>query len=284
MKRSTPSGAPALSLLMEGDEAGLEELKRKIHRDRDFNCHFYKDKCLRRRIAVRMRACGQQSFAGYALLLDHEPAEYERLLDTLTINVTKFFRNYEMWEMLDATVIPHLFADPPVSHRIWSAGSASGEEAYSIAIMMHEWAARNEQTVRPGSIRITGTDIDRRSLEQARRAEYPELSLLETPPSIRERWFSPGPPYRLHERAKRDVHFRHCDLISGEPERGQSLILCRNVIIYFGREVQERIFQRFHESLLPGGYLVLGKVETLLGATRTLFRPVNNRERIFQKI
>jgi chemotaxis protein methyltransferase CheR len=269
---------------LEGDDAGLEELKRKIHRDRGFNCHFYKEKCLRRRIAVRMRARGQPSFAEYSALLDQDPAEYDLLLDTLTINVTKFFRNYEMWQVLEEEIVPRLFENDSAAHRIWSAGSASGEEAYSVSILLHEWAARTGAGLEPGRFSIVGTDIDRRSLEAARQAEYPDLSLLETPSEFRQRWFSPGPLYRLREEAKRDVRFICRDLISEQGDPGQSLILCRNVVIYFDREIQERIFQGFYDSLLPGGYLVLGKVETLLGATRSLFRPINNRERVFQKI
>ena len=132
-------------------------------------------------------------------------------------------------------------------------------------------------------VRITGTDIDRRSLETARRGVYPELSLTETPEPVRQRWFSAAPPFEVSPRARASVEFVHRDLISGEPEQDQSMVICRNVVIYFDRDIQERLFQRFYDSLRPGGYLVLGKVETLIGASRTLFRAVNNRERIFQK-
>lgn len=268
---------------MEGDDEGLEVLKRKIERERGFNCAFYKEKCLRRRIAVRMRARGVDSFGAYGALLDREPAEYETLLDTLTINVTKFFRNTETWQVVQDTVIPDLFSRKGETQWIWSAGSASGEEAYTISILLNEYAERERRTADLSRFRIVGTDIDRRSLESAARGEYPELSLLETPAAIREKWFSPGPPFRIAERAKRNVSFERNDMISDPPRQAQSLIFCRNVIIYFDRELQERLFQRFYDALLPGGYLVLGKVETLLGPTRTLFRPVNNRERVYQK-
>ena len=279
------SGIPPylpFALPLEGDEEELEKLKRKIERDRGFNCSFYKDKCLRRRIAVRMRARGQRTFAEYAALLDREPAEYDHLLDTLTINVTKFFRNLETWSAVEQQVVPHLFARPgPI--RIWSAGSASGEEAYTISILLQEWAEKNGRTADLARVRITGTDIDRKSLEAAERGVYPELSLSETPELVRRRWFSPGPPYRIRPEAQRNVSFARRDLISGVPEREQSLIFCRNVVIYFDRDIQERLFKDFYDSLLPGGFLVMGKVETLIGVARTLFRAVNNRERIFQK-
>lgn len=264
-------------------EPELELLKEKIHRERGFNCHLYKDKCLQRRIAVRMRARGEQSYSAYATLLDRDPAEYDHLLDALTINVTKFFRNLEMWNVLEAEVIPVLFGGVPRERRIWSAGCASGEEPYTVAILLNEWAARQRRSDEVRRFRIEGTDIDRRSLEAARRAEFPELSLVETPEERRERWFSDGPPFRLDARARERVTFSRHDLISDMPEGGRHLILCRNVIIYFDREIQEELFLRFYDALEPGGFLVLGKVETLLGKARTLFRPINSRERIFRK-
>jgi chemotaxis protein methyltransferase CheR len=276
-----PPYAP-FALPLEGDEEELEKLKRKIERDRGFNCAFYKDKCLRRRIAVRMRARGQHSFAEYAALLDREPAEYDHLLDTLTINVTKFFRNLETWQAVEQHVLPALFAQRGTL-RVWSAGSASGEEAYTVSILLREWAERHHRSADLERLRIVGTDIDRKSLETAQRGVYPELSLSETPPQLREKWFSPGPPWRIRPEAQRGVSFVRRDLISEHPEAGQHLIFCRNVVIYFDREIQERLFKDFYDALVPGGFLVMGKVETLIGVARTLFRPVNNRERIYQK-
>jgi chemotaxis protein methyltransferase CheR len=275
-----PYTPPPISL--EGDEEGLERLMRKIERERGFNCQYYKEKCLRRRLAVRMRARGRFTFAEYGALLDADPAEYEYLLDTLTINVTKFFRNPETWAAFEAQVVPELFARTgPL--RVWSAGSASGEEAYTVSILLREWAERHGRLGEMGRVQIVGTDIDRRSMEAARAGEYPETAFTDTDPELRRRWFGERPPYRVRAEARAGVSFEQRDLISGEPLRGQSLIVCRNVVIYFDREIQERLFRAFHDALAPGGFLVMGKVETLIGEARMLFRPVNNRERIFQK-
>ena len=279
---SLPPGFPSFSLQMEGDDEELERLKRKIEQDRGFNCQFYKEKCLRRRIAVRMRARGQRTFQDYGALLDRDPAEYDHLLDTLTINVTKFFRNLETWQAVEQNVLPALF-DRPGPVKVWSAGSASGEEAYTCSILMREWLEKQGRSAEARRIQITGTDIDRRSLDAARKGEYPELSMAETPPRVLERWFTGGPPFVLRPEAKQGVAFERRDLISGEPLAGQHLIFCRNVVIYFDRDIQERLFKRFFDSLAPGGFLVMGKVETLIGEARLLFRPVNNRERIFRR-
>lgn len=280
---SPDAGAvPPFTAHLEGDDEALERLKRKIERDRGFNCQFYKEKCLRRRIAVRMRARGEHTFAEYAALLDRDPAEYDHLLDTLTINVTKLFRNAETWAAVEENVLPALFEGRgPV--RAWSAGSASGEEAYTVSILAREWLEGQGRAREASRLQVVGTDIDRRSLEAARRGEYPDLSMGETPPRVMERWFTGGPPWVLRPEAKQGVSFERRDLISGEPLRDQHLILCRNVVIYFDREIQERLFRRFYDALAPGGFLVMGKVETLIGEARLLFQPVNNRERIFRR-
>lgn len=265
------------------DDPSLDLLKRKIHEERGFNGHFYKDKCLRRRLAVRMRARGEPTYAGYSELLDREPAEYEALMDALTINVTKFFRNAEVWELIAEAVIPRLFEGETEERRVWSAGCASGEEIYTIAILLREYALRHGREEALGRFRLLGTDIDHRSLEAARWGTFPALSMGEIPEGLMERWFSPGPPYELDVGVREGVEFERRDLISGEAEPRQHLILCRNVIIYFDRAIQESLFDRFYEALEPGGFLVLGKVETLLGRTRALFEPIGNRQRIFRK-
>jgi chemotaxis methyl-accepting protein methylase len=283
MNRPPPPPFVLHPFSLQGDDEALERLKRKIERDRGFSCGFYKDKCLRRRIAVRMRARGTHSFDDYARLLDREPHEYDVLLDTLTINVTKFFRNMETWTAGEEQVVPALFAMKTREMRVWSAGSSSGEEAHTVSILLREWAERHGRTADLSRLQILGTDIDRKSLETARRGEWPELSLQETPEPIRKRWFSAGPPFRISPEAQRNVRFERRDLISEAAPQELNLIFCRNVVIYFDREIQERLFKGFYDALVPGGFLVLGKVETLIGPARTLFRSLNNRERIFQK-
>lgn len=279
-RHALPSDAPPSSSME--DASAYEALKVKIAVERDFNCGHYKHKCLHRRIGVRMRARNCVRISDYERVLDTDPGEYDLLLDTLTINVSKFFRNADTWSVLEKHILPTLF-EGRGRRRIWSAGAAAGEEAYSVSIALHEYAGRHGRMTDLPRFRILGTDIDRRSLETARRAEYPELALVETPAERRARWFSERSPFRLHDVARRGVSFEKRDLLSGAMEHDQSLILCRNVVIYFDREVQERLFRAFHDALRPGGFLVLGKVETLLGSIRSLFQPISNRDRVFRK-
>jgi len=267
------------------DVAGFQALTEKITRDRGFGCASYKEKCLRRRIAVRMRARGVHSFSDYARLLDRDAPEYDRLLDALTINVTKLFRNWETYDALARLVIPDLWALPSPTLRVWSAGCSSGEEPYSLAVLFHRHAESVSQPQKAGRVDILGTDIDRDSLAAADRATYEEAAFADTPRELRDRYFSPGFPAKVAPEARRLVRFERRDLLAEPaPSGGHHLVTCRNVIIYFDRATQEALFERFHDALLPGGYLVLGKVETLLGRVRNLFAPVEGRERIFRRL
>jgi chemotaxis protein methyltransferase CheR len=270
--------------LIQGDDAEFRALMHKITREKGFQCSSYKDKCLRRRIAVRIRARGVSGCAEYCALLDHDPREYERLMRSLTVNVTKFFRNWETYSAIDQKVVPTLMGRER-EIRVWSAGCSSGEEPYSIGILMHKHATANGDRGLE-SVSIVGTDIDTDCLNEAARAVYREAALGDAPPDLRKRYFPQvdGQHTMLPE-VRRLVTFEVRDLLQFQaPFEDPHLILCRNVIIYLERAAQDELFAHFHQTLAPGGFLVLGKVETLLGEARSLFSPVNARERIFRKM
>jgi len=265
-------------------DAAFTALTVKIAADRGFGCASYKDKCLRRRIAVRMRARGVHTYAEYARVLDSDHAEYDKLLDALTINVTKLFRNWETYTVLRERIVPALAALPDPAINVWSAGCSSGEEPYSLAALFHEHGERNgTSAIVERRVRVLGSDIDARSLEAAERGAFEESDFSETPPELRRRYFAPAAPFTVVPEVRRMVRFERRDLLAEAPPPGPlHLICCRNVLIYFDRETQERLFQKFRDALAPTGFLVLGKVETLLGAARTRFAAVDGRERIFR--
>jgi chemotaxis methyl-accepting protein methylase len=271
---------------MHDDDAAFRALMDKVTRDRGFRCSSYKDKCLRRRFAVRMRAKGTSSHTEYARMLDADPREYDRLVRSLTINVTKFFRNWDAFSAVEQKVIPALWDRGERELRIWSAGCSSGEEPYSVAILIHKYAAARNQLARLESVSIVGTDIDLDSLGQAERAFYSDAALVETPADLRERYFpTVAGMYTMLPEVRKLVTFENRDLLGSPPPfENVHLLVCRNVVIYFEREAQDALFAEFHRVLAPGGFLVLGKVETLLGEARGLFSPVNARERIFRKL
>ena len=266
------------------DEAGFRLLTEKIARERGFGCASYKEKCLRRRIAVRMRARGVLTFRDYAVLLDGDAREYDRLIDALTINVTRLFRNREVYEVLDGLVIPTLWSAPVDRIRVWSAGCSSGEEPYSVGVLFHHHAERVNDLEGLRRVDIHGTDIDARSLERAHAGGFEEGDFEETPAALRSAYFAPAAPFTIRGDVRQLVRFSRLDLLHDPaPPAQHHLILCRNVLIYFDRASQERLFAGFFDALAPGGYLVLGKVETLLGEARRRFVAVDARERIFQK-
>ncbi len=286
----TPAAPPSLvpppvdtgrSELSPRAAAELRNLKRLIQAKAGLCCEGYKERVLRRRIAVRMRARATPSYGAYAALLQKEPEEFQRLVDTVTINVSKFFRNASTWVLLRDRVLPELFTLDAPRVNIWSAGSAAGEEAYSVAMLLLQHAA--EHNVGLDGFHILATDIDDDSLEQAKRAEYPAFAFGEMSEQTRARWFEGPKRDRLKAEVKALVQFDRLDLMTSEFPADRHLILCRNVLIYFERDIQKQLFRRFHDALVPQGYLQLGKVETLFGAPPGLFETVSARERLFRR-
>jgi len=263
------------------DAAEFRGLKRMIHARIGLCCDGYKERVLRRRIAVRMRAKSVHTFGAYAAMLKRDPDEYRRLLDTVTINVSKFFRNASTWVLLRDRVLPELWDSAEPRIRVWSAGSAAGEEAYSVAILLLLHAEQHG----PGIERfdILATDLDEDALAQAARAEYGPFAFTEMSDETRDRWFTGEKRNRLRDEVKAHVRFEKLDLMRDVFPADQHLILCRNVLIYFERPVQHAMFVKFHDATATNGFLQLGKVETLFGAPPGLFTTVSARERLFRK-
>jgi chemotaxis protein methyltransferase CheR len=266
------------------EDAAFAALTSKISREAGLSLDAYKDKCLRRRIAVRMRACGVHTYADYQAVLKANPAEYERLKDAITINVTRFYRNADTWDLL-RTLLHEVCADERAEVRAWSAGCSSGEEAYTLAMLIADHLDREGKPERLGLVTVDATDIDRQCLERAQEARYSREALAEIPAGLVARYFeNVGDECRVVERVRRRVVVRAQDLSSDPPpRRNYHLILCRNVVIYFGRSTQERVFTAFADSLVPGGLLVLGKVETLFGPARDRLTLLDPRERVYRR-
>ncbi|MDQ6736836.1 MAG: protein-glutamate O-methyltransferase CheR [Gemmatimonadota bacterium] len=266
-----------------GDD-GFQELTEKITRETPFRCTSYKDRCVRRRIAVRMRARGAETFRDYADLLDADVAEYEQLLDALTVNVTKFFRNPAAFAALSRHAVPELW-ERGDDIRAWSAGSASGEEPFSIAALFYEFASSRNQVAELDRVRVLGSDIDRGSLDAASEAVYLPSSFTDT---TEERIASLFPEVAtgrtIRPEIRRMVSFERRDILRDISDAGPfDLIACRNVVIYLDRESQEKLLDGLVDVLRPGGYLMMGHVETLFGGARKRLTPVDMRERIYRK-
>ena len=267
------------------DEAGFAVLKASLIRITGWDLHRFKDNYLRRRVGARVRALGCQTWADYEAILGKDAGELERLKDRLTVNVTEFLRDSEVWTELSASVLPVLIeqaAKRPLRElRIWSAGCSSGEEPYSLAMLALEAVTASGKDV---DVRVLASDLDPLVLERARQGRYPAAAVAALAPKLRETWFDrDGDGVRVKARLRETVSFRPLDLFSSPPPPHLDLLLCRNVMIYFSRELQQRLLRAFHQALRPGGIFVTGKTETVLGPARTVFQCVSARSRIFAK-
>lgn len=271
------------------DEAGFAALAGRIAGQAGLDIGAYKDRCLRRRIAVRMRACGVHSYNDYVALLDQSPGEFERLLDALTINVTKFFRNREAWDWLGDHLLPDMLLARQGQLRVWSAGCASGEEPYTIAMLLAGVLHRMDHDAWFHRVRIDATDIDRRSMDRARAARYPRRAFSEAAPAIAERYSrvvgEGEEELEIVPEIRSVVEIKSFDLTRDTPPAGRyDLVCCRNVVIYFDRATQERLMNLFADALATDGILLLGKVETIMGAARSRYALLEPRERVYRKI
>jgi two-component system CheB/CheR fusion protein len=261
----------------------FEELLEYLKRTRGFDFTGYKHSSLQRRIGKRMQALGIDSYSVYTDHLEVHPEEFATLFDTVLINVTGFFRDPEAWEMLGRDIIPDLLArrapDAPI--RAWSAGCSSGEEAYSVAMLLAEELGMQQFQER---VKIYATDVDEHALAKARQALYTPRESEGVPPALRERYFErQGDDYCFRKELRRQVIFGRHDLMQDAPISRVDLLVCRNTLMYFNAESQGRILARFHFALNDGGILFLGRAETLLSRS-DLFTPVDLKRRISMKV
>jgi chemotaxis protein methyltransferase CheR len=264
----------------------FELIRSTLKNIKDFNLDIYKDKCIRRRIAIRIRATHCRTAEEYGELLRQKKDEPDALLKVLTIHVSHFFRNPTTFEKLRSEVIPYLFQlrDKKGKERLtfWSVGCSSGEEPYSLALIMKEYFPRDEARQR---VAILATDVDAAIIETARAGIYEEERLSEVPESCRSSWFrNSNGKYHLLPEIKEMVDLEKRDLFDRDSFPKCDLILCRNVLIYFERLHQEKILHGFADVLGSGGILVMGKSETLFGSIRSRFQTVCPIERIYRVV
>lgn len=264
-------------------DPAFEALLHYIQESRGLDFRGYKRTSLRRRIMLRMEAVGVEEFGTYQSHLEADPGEFESLLNTVLINVTSFFRDAEAWEVLKTEVVPRLIAntEPDRPIRVWSVGCASGEEPYSIAMLLAETLGVTEFCNR---VKIYATDLDEEALKTARLATYTPRDVEGVPPDLLERYFERTNNHYVFERELRKcVIFGRHNVVHDAPISRIDLLVCRNLLIYLETETQSVVLPRLHYALNPEGCLFLGKAETQL-ARSPLFRPVEAKHRIFAKV
>lgn len=252
----------------------------------DFDMSAYKDTYLKRRVAIRMHLTRCRAMDEYCGLLRGSRAELDQLLKALTIHVSHFFRNPGVFDMLRQKTLPDLFTAAlqraAQSLRVCCMGCAGGEEPYSLAMLLREYFSHEMRRI---PVSIAASDIDEETLAVARQAEYGEDRLKEVPPELLARYFSKNQGrYRLAEEVRSMVSFSCENITCIERYPASDLILCRNTLIYFNRNDQERILNGMAAAIAPGGILVLGKSEAMAGEARRHFTPVSLSERIYRRL
>lgn len=272
----------------EGDAPNhdFEALIGYIQERRGVDFRGYKRTSLRRRISKRLEELGIADFAAYNAFLEAHPHEFVELLNTVLINVTSFFRDAEAWDVIRGEVIPSLLSRKHGPQRdgdlrIWSVGCASGEEPYSLAMLLSEALGPEEFGRR---VKIYATDLDDSALSAARHAAYAPRDVEGVPPALLERYFErTNNHYTVIRDLRRSVIFGRHNVVHDAPISRISLLLCRNLLIYLDAETQDQVLPRLHYALLDDGVMFLGKAETQLARSK-LFAPFDLKQRIFRKV
>ncbi|WP_255450058.1 CheR family methyltransferase [Skermania sp. ID1734] len=266
----------------EEPEYAFESLLRFLRDSRGFDFTGYKRTSLMRRVRHRMDHLRIETFAEYLDLLQADSDEFAALFNTILINVTSFFRDPDAWEVIRDEIIPALLAQrsPTDPIRVWSAGCASGQEAYTLAMLFAEAMGTDAFRQR---VKVYATDVDEHALSEARQATYDAAAVESVPAELLSKYFdAQGVRYVFRKDLRRAVIFGRNDLVQDAPISRIDLLVCRNTLMYFNAETQKRVLGRLHFALAAHGALFLGHAEMLLSHSQR-FTPLNLKHRIFRK-
>ena len=264
-------------------EQAFDGLIEYLRRTRGFDFTGYKRTSLERRVIKRMQMVNIEDFRDYIDYLEVHPEEFTQLFNTILINVTSFFRDPQAWDYLSQEILPRILANRKASDpvRVWSVGCATGEEPYTLAIVLAE--AIGIEPFRE-QVKIYATDVDEEALTRARHGNYSLKDLEPVPAEIRDKYFEPaGNLFIFRNELRRSIIYGRHDLVQDAPISHLNLLVCRNTLMYFNTEAQTRILSRFHFALNDPGFLFLGKAEMIL-THANLFTAVDMKNRIFVKV
>lgn len=228
----------------------------KIHRKTGIDLSLYKEAQMKRRLTSLRERRGFSSFGDYYLAMEKDQLLFEEFLQRMTINVSEFFRNPKRWDVLENRIIPRLLQQK-TPLKIWSAACSTGEEPYTLAIML-------DTILQKEKVSILATDIDAAILERAKVGFYPERSIKEVPLNVLSKYFIKEPlGYKVQDDIKKRIQFKQHNLLSTTYDTGFDLIVCRNVMIYFTEEAKDQLYKKFNDALKPGGVLFVGSTEQI---------------------
>lgn len=275
------------------ERAGTESIYRgdigrllaKVAEERGLDLTQYRAAYVERRVASRLRALNLHTYRQYAKLLDANPDEYAKLLDALTINVTDFFRDPPVYQLFRSQIVPEIIERKTRTRhrmiRVWSAGCATGEEPYSLAM---SFLSALGDDARGFMFTVMATDLDPSAIATAEKAVYDLGKLKHIPKTDQMRFCRvDGEKFRVSPEVTKHVKFRRLNLFTDEPIHAVDVVFCRNVFIYFTREQQARVLGSFAKALTKGGYLVLGRSEKLAASVAEHYELVSGRDRIYRR-
>lgn len=263
-------------------ESQIKEIKKIVKKNIDVNIDNFVTSFLQRRIKVRMLSSDIEQISKYISFLDEDPLEALELNASLSINVTEFFRNQNPWDIFEQKIIPEISKSSNISDviSVWSAGCAVGNEAYSLAMMFS-----NAFQTKRKKFMITATDINPTSIGIATTGQY-EYSLLKNIPN---RYLSKflekidDNLYKFNDDLKKNINFQVGDIASYNINQ-VDVIVCRNLLIYYGDDAKDLLFKKFHKALKYDGFLFLGMAETIPFSMKNFYVPVELGEKIYRKI
>ncbi len=242
-----------------------ENFKSQIMRKTGIDLSCYKERQMKRRIESMVKRNNKASFADYFELINKDQDKFNEFINYLTINVSEFFRNANQWEILKETVIPDLLKSQKTL-KIWSAACSTGEEPYTIAMVLSNFFP-------VGKIKIQAYDIDEEAIGKAKAGIYSEKSITNVPEAFKKKYFNQiGNSFKISDEIKKCVEFKKFNLLKDKYPSGYDLIVCRNVMIYFTEEAKDEMYMNFNKALRPGGVLFVGSTEQIILPAKYKFK------------
>jgi len=264
-----------------GTETDFQMLKQVMNQGTGINFDYYRESYLKRRLKVRLTLTKTHTYPKYRQFLNKNPEEFKRLIDDVTVNYTKFFRDTDVYDFLKDNLLPKLIFSSKPWIRIWSAGCSTGEEPYTLSMLIHEISIKIPKKRR---VTIYASDIDETVLAKSETGEYNQRAVQNVNEKFLKKYFDcQDKTYKIKPFVKGIIRFEKQDLMSPPLRRNLDLILCRNVMIYFSREIQQIIYGHFYNSLRSGGYFISGKTELINGEVAKKFVDVDPQCRVYQK-
>lgn len=245
-----------------------EAFKKDIYKLIGLDLSSYKEKQMKRRISSLIARNQYKDFDDYFVAIKKDKVLFEEFINYLTINVSEFFRNPNQWDVMEKVIIPKLKADNRGKIKIWSSASSTGEEPYSLAMLMTRFYGLKD-------IQIDATDLDLGAIEKAHLGIYSEKSLKNVPKDLKDKYFEKiGSSYKISDEIKKCVKFKQMNLLKDSYPKGYHLILCRNVMIYFTEEAKAEMYHKFNKGLTNDGVFFVGSTEQIIMPERYNFEPI----------